>query len=231
MKDPKNSLSSQKFKTSLLLTGLLLLILSFSFSGCGKEETATNPTLEGEEVAVMDKSELEDNTKEGVTANNSEQGHERYGSYEKKDGQLYFIVKELGIKFPVLNDAEGQIVYFYDNIIIHHQDGSRESFKKVLFSNRELLTLDKASCDPLNIPCGAVYRYEDSALEYPTRGINLKPTYYEEDDRIKKFDGFFVVIEPTYANCLSDENEEIFIEKSKIWPEINSSWISNLEKI
>ncbi len=54
MKDPKNSLSSQKFKTSLLLTSLLLLVLSFSLSGCGKEETATDSLPEGEEVAVVE---------------------------------------------------------------------------------------------------------------------------------------------------------------------------------
>ena len=129
--------------------------------------------------------------------------YESFGQYENINGQTYFLIKELGVKFPIEEKSKGEFIYSYYGQPV--KNGAASFTTKSLFEFEPI-------CESTNSPMGTIVRREgqrkDVIKELTSPGGKSEGRDLEHQwANYKQFDNFFIYFILPQASCFFSEEE------------------------
>ncbi|MBD3244789.1 MAG: hypothetical protein GF335_02235 [Candidatus Moranbacteria bacterium] len=101
---------TNKVSTKLII---LTTTLAVGLAGCGQSKQKTIQESNVDKTAQKNGKIQEIPEEKNKNPTEIIKEHKSYGSYEEKNGKLYFIIEEMGIKLPINKEAKDQVVYYY----------------------------------------------------------------------------------------------------------------------
>lgn len=167
-----------------VLITMMVLLIAVLFGGCNlqkeKVQNRENSTSQeiGERVEV--KEHNHDHLKEGK------------GGWEEADGEYYFLIPEMGIKFKVSEMKKDQYVYVYSKGVMENG----KIGEGALFSTKKLMQDPSEYCKPEYAPSGSIVKYEGTIEDYK----HVRP----QIDEYKQFDDFLIFYSAPHATCTNN---------------------------
>jgi len=164
------------FKKFLFLSVILFVVILVS--GCGKKE-----------IQPIEEEQTQEITEEAQSLEIEKDGE---GGWEEADGEFYFLIPEMGIKFKVKEELKDQYIYYYEK----HIDKDGEKWEIANFSDKKLIQAGE-SCKAKYGPIGAIVKNSGIPQDYP----NAIPRIND----FKQFDRFFIRFSAPQSVCTNDK--------------------------
>jgi len=175
------------FKKFLLISIVLFIVVLVS--GCGKEEV--QPIEEEQTQEILEEAQSLEIEKDGE------------GGWEEVEGEFYFLIPEMGIKFKVKEELKDEYVYYYEK----YTNKNGEMIETASFSTRELVKNGKY-CQSNKAPSGRILKYLGNINDHK----ETKPPI----NNYKQFGDFLVFYSGPHAVCSTPKNVDLesFIVKN-----------------